>query len=224
MKKIKYLLLISIIFLTGCTCEYNITINNDLSVSEEVNASETIEYFANEYKHYNRSEALDNLWEYMSNGFDYASKYKYNKNDNNTGIILTNNYDSFIEYKNETSIYNQYFDELDYEENDDIITIEAYGFNPYVEQDPTKFAIDNFKLNITLPFKVLNSNADSINDNTYTWIIDKNTDSKRIYLQFDKSSNNSNLTLYVVIGTIFVIFILGTFAFSVYVNYKNGEK
>ena len=41
MKKIKYLLILFVvIFLTGCSVDYNLTINDDFSIKEEVVASE----------------------------------------------------------------------------------------------------------------------------------------------------------------------------------------
>ncbi len=216
MKRIKRLLLLSsLMLITGCTAKYNLIINDDLSVSDEITASETIKYYDENYSLYDRNTAITNLWDNMSSIFDYSRHYTYKINDNNTGIVAVSEYSSLQDYINRNSIYKQYFEKIDFSLNDDIITIKTSGdFYPYVEQDPERFPIDSFSLNIKLPFKVLNSNADLIDGNTYTWHINKDTKEKSIYLEFDSSKKVASVDYKMLITiTVIILLIIGIYIY-----------
>lgn len=222
MKK-NIMLLIICIFLTGCSVDYNLIVNEDLSINEQINASETEAYFDKEYTYYERKEAIDNLWENMTSVYD--KKYTYTYNSNDTGVIVNNNYNSIEEYI-DSKLYKQYFENVEYEKNGNKVIIKSTGeFYPYTTQDFEKFPINDFKLNIKVPFKVVKNNADSVEGNIYTWKIDSKTKDKSLYLEFDTSKNYTNssraIDFKIIFGIILVVSIIGIY---IYYNIKKNDS
>ena len=53
--------------------------------------------------------------------------------------------------------------------------------------------LDKITINIKTNYEVLDNNATSINDNTYTWVITKNNyTNSNIYIKMSKSRNSSS--------------------------------
>ena len=170
----------------------------------------TTEFFSNYFKNLpitivkdmlntnDRSETL------TKNGYSYIidDKEKY------PAVIATKKYPKLDEFTNTTIFKDQYFTNFETTTNNNLVTIKAYGFKPY-DQDPEYYAISKFSLNITLPYVVTDSNADSINKetNTYSWKINLDTDEKEIKLTFDKNKIYVyNVVMYI---SILILIILG---------------
>lgn len=219
MKKIFVLLAMVFIF-TGCTIEYNIDIN-EFSYSEDL-------YIIENHQKY-----------YKETGLNYKNLIGINKQsvemelDQPTQIEYMNlsNYftlfDSGAHLFNDGRFYSQYplpiykcYENYVFENKSGVITLETSG----------KFLCPNFLqkaddiiLNIYSDYELIDTNANSINDNKYTWDIKNNTD-KKIYLKLqvtDKTSEieepitvNWNLIsmimaiVFVIIGIVFLIIIL----------------
>lgn len=214
MKKI--IILFSLFLLTGCTVKYNININEDLKVDETIDVKEKESYFDENYEFYERKDAIDSIWENMAS--EYVSKgYTYTQNYNNTGINVKNTYDSFENYIQQSNIYNQYFDKINYIDNNGVISIETEGFHPYTEQDTERFAIEETEISIKIPFKVMSHNADDVFRNIYTWKIDKNTTNKIIKIKYStiqNYNNSKNLDYFALFGIIIFVIIVGLFIYS----------
>ena len=209
MKKLKPLLLVVILFLlTGCKAKYELKINKDLTVEETLSAYETVDYFNINYTYYDRSEAIDSLYETMKEKLPVEYAYVHNKD--NTGIIATHNYKNIEQYLKENNFYKQFFENIDLTEKDSIISIESTGnFYKYNQQDFERFAVDQFELRITTPLKVLKNNADKVENNTYIWNITRMTENKKIVLEIDKNVTSATqfdipviIALIVIIGAI----------------------
>lgn len=215
MKRLRLLLLVAMLFLlTGCKATYEIKINKNLSVEETLSAYETVDYFNINYTYYDRSEAIDSLYETMKEKLPV--KYAYKHNSNNTGIIATHNYKNINQYLKENNFYRQFFENVDLKEKDSIISIETTGdFYKYNQQDFERFAVDQFELKITTPLKVLKNNADKVEGNTYIWYITRMTEDKKIILQMNKGVTNAT-QFDVPIIIIFIVIVLVAVGYVVY--------
>ncbi len=226
MKKIKIIIsLISIFLITGCTANYNITINSDLSISDNSfgNVGNSI------YKDPSLSleERTTNV---IRENIETVNKLGYNYAVLNEGqtIQFSNNFKSLDDYKEKNKyVYQQWFKQLDIKEEEKVLIISATDFYPYNEQDPDKIIIDNLNINIKTPFKVLESNADSINKNDYiyTWKINSKTKDKSIFLKIDTSYNmkkEKNKKILFLIGGL--VCILGAIVLYFIYHYKNVNK
>lgn len=201
--------------MTGCTATYTITINDDSKISEVVEIEESKEYFDTNYEFYERKEAIDELWKTMASPFSSIG-YTYTQNYDHTGINVKNSYNNIEDYINKTTIYTQYFDKINYTIDNGIVKIETEGFNPYLEQDPERFAIESVDINIKIPFQVRSHNADSVYKNIYTWHIDKNTKNKTIKLEYNQNSKQSNskrVDYLLLFGIIILVSITGLFIY-----------
>lgn len=210
MKKL-VLVLIFLFLTTGCSVTSNITINKDLTVKEEVKMTGTSEFFSTYYKSRpittvnmllnsgNRRETL------IKNGYQY-----YIDESGNYPVVIANkNYSSINSFVTNTIFKEQYFENFETTEVNNLITIKAYNFIKYIEGDVELYEIDNFALNIKLPYVVTSHNADKYNSktNTYTWYIQKETEDKEINLTFDKNRVYVyNLVMYI---SIFLLCLLG---------------
>jgi len=216
MKKI--LLLIGCIFLiTGCKVEYNLEINNDLTVSEEVLMTGTDDFFDIYYKS-SRLNVVNMMFS------DYEKKklsengYKYEIVDGTTPYVLTKkNYNNVSDFKNKTIFVEQYFDDISVLENEGIITLQTEGFYRIEPENPNRYDIASLTIKIKCAYEVLEHNASDYdkNSNTYTWYIGRDTSDFSLNLKYDtnKVFSSSNNDLMLIVGTIIVMGLTLVFAF-----------
>jgi len=219
MKKIILLLFVTF-FITGCNVSSNITINKDLSVKEEVLMTGTTEYFNNYYK----STPINVINTMLETGRrrEILSKNGYNyyidKNYTYPVVVATKEYKTINDFVNKTIFKEQYFSDLIYSKNENIITIKSGDFIRYSPDDIERYDISKFSLNIKIPYVAINNNADSYNPktNTYTWEIDKDTLDKEIILEFDQNRIYIyNLIMYIS------IFVLIALIVTLIIIYRN---
>lgn len=180
MKKIiKYILIIFIlILLTGCSGNYNVIINSDLSVNEELEL--TID---NEYGQYQKTLSI-----FEKNDID-KDNYDVSVEDDEIKIEYNEKFNSIEEYISNSKVYKQLINNIQLNRNNDYIDIYVDENlkikNKYTNINGTNLVdLDVIQVNITNPFKVVLTNADMINDNVYTWSITKDDISKKIQMQF----------------------------------------
>lgn len=180
MKYTKLLLIGVLVLLTGCSYNYELTINKDLSVDEKVLASSGI----NEFNPLEIDEMMINLSDnYKGYTFD-----KHIKED--LTITGVRHYQNLNGYKRST-IFDEYFKDVTITRKSSKIKL---VFNP--KTDDNLFygpEVDNsmidIKASIKLPFKVLNTNADHIDKstNTYSWIITNDNQYRSLILKFNQN-------------------------------------
>lgn len=169
MRKRIVILLLMLIITTGCTCEYNLKIENgtykETVVLESSDASETANF--NKQWNISTNKTINNL------GLDPSPEeipvdnvYSYNL----TGNKLTFNYDfNQNEYKYSTAISKCYAN----------FSISNYNNRTVISTSSNPICFDDYPnltkvtIKITVDEKVVSSNADTVNDNTYTWILTK---------------------------------------------------
>lgn len=229
-KKIRLIIMLMLVFLvSGCSVEYNLVINEDSSINEEIIASEKT----------NRLESMTRL-----NG-EQACNYLYNmfKRDSDTSGASCSEKNS-ITYGTVRAIYtdvddlaskfkSDIFETVEVLKNDDEITITATQKEELGGDAGTTYIYNNIEVNITVPFEVVENNADSVSKNTYTWIIEEDEKVKTIKIVYkDKelpnranikiSDNKYNLRYeYFIIGAIVAI-ILGIVVFVFIRSKKNN--
>lgn len=209
--KFRYLLVIFLLlFITGCTSEYNITIEDE-KVKEELIVQDVDNFYIDKF---------DNLL-----AIPTENKY-YNvvKTDNKVKFSYTYNFDN---YKDSNIVKNCYEALQIYKENDYYVLQSGLTFNCNSIQISDFEKVDFTTLNVNIKinnYEVLESNADFINQNVYTWNINNNNYSnKPIIIKFKKivsdnkeskkeKNNNKNLfdisKLFLILGIIIILVII----------------
>ena len=200
----KFLILIIMLLLTGCSVNYNISINDDLKVVEKasIRGSEKL------YNTYYRNSKIDVLSSLLDNYEDELknNNYEYKLNDTNEPYInIQKEYNGIEEFLNNSKLFNDYFDEISYNKDGNIVKIETIGFNPNEEDNPERFNVDNINIAITSKYEIKNSNASKIDEdnNIYYFNLNGNMDDFKILLEIDTSKKfdaNKNQVLMIIIA------------------------
>lgn len=216
-KKLKIFIIgILLILVTGCSGNYNLKINDDMSIDEELYL--TIDNTNNTYTKTLKIFKENNIPE---------KDYEVVLSDNNVRITYNKKYDSMEEYILDSKIYHELIDEIQFNKSNDYIDL-------YVNQK-LKLSNDNIKLNgtnlvdldvlqinIENPFSVNYTNAEIVNDNVYTWTIKKGDIEKKIQMQFKPSLNVFPYKQVAVLSTVIICSLI--IIFTIYRRYKKRQK
>lgn len=215
-KIIKILGLFLIILLTGCSGNYNININEDMSIDEEL-------YLTIENKDGIYQKTLDIFQKNNISRDDYNVTIK----EDEIEITYKDNFDTIENYLLESKVYHQMFDNIEFNKTGDYIDLYV-DENISIKNDVTEFNgsnlidFDMIQLNINNPFKVNFSNADIINENTYTWTITKNDIHKKLQMQF-KPKLNMFPYREVIVGSVILI-CFAIIIINIFIRYKRSQK
>ena len=197
MRKIKYILFIFVILLlTGCSGNYNLKFNKDLSVDEEL-----IIAIENNEDTYERTHQL-----FEKANID-SDKYEIMIEGEEVKIIYKEKYSSFEKYYLDSKLYKTLFKDIEYNKDNTGMSINAESSFKLDDKDSKNivnaYDIDNFKINISTPYSVRKSNADSVKDNTYTWNLNSKDTYKNISISYDyKNDKTASIILLVLMGVI----------------------
>ena len=168
-----------IFIITGCKVEYKLKINDDLTVQESVTMTGTDEFFNNYYKS-SRLNVINMLLNDERKKQLTENGYQYEIVEQTTPYVLaTKKYNNIEEFSSKTIFFNQYFENLEVVNDEGIISIKTQDFIPINPDFIERYDIKTTKIEITVPFKVVSSNATRFDakTNTYTWYIsDETTD------------------------------------------------
>ena len=198
MKKI-YLIL-ALLLLSGCSINYN------LSISDDGIFKETITGTVADKELDNSNSNSENIYSYS---FNNATPLINEEGTYNKNIIDKNKYKEFTytyiydnNYKS-SNILNTCFSHMIYDESEDYYNIDLYG--------PFKcLYTDKINVSVTSKYAVTESNADKVDNNTYTWII-KDKDNADIHLEINKKikyqedQNSSTLPTLKIISFIILL-------------------
>jgi len=217
----KTILLLIPFLLTGCAAvNYNLVIDKDLMVEEEVNISATKDYFDGFYMNlpitiveeaYNNTK-INNLLK------QYNYSYELRK-DNRPypSVFVHQKFELLNSYSNNTIFKGQVFNNIIVTSDNNLITLNANGFITYAPDDSDgdidRYPVSNLNINIKLPYVVTDNNADSVDSkkNIYTWKINEDTKDKEIKLTFDKTKIYVyNIGFYISLLVAILITIAGT--------------
>lgn len=221
MKKVIILIFICL-FCIGCEAKYELTINEDLTVDENITGLEDNEFFGKYYKS-TKERVVGFLTETVD---DYLNELGYVKTfideGDLAGALVSKKFSSIEEYFEKSQSYTQFYDDWDYSIKNRIVTISLKDQLLRNEDSIDRYVIDTCEVSITLPFKVKKSNASHIdkNTNTYTWNLN-DKEAKDIYIKFDTtkkaSYDNSNYLSY----TIIIIVLIAITVLVYYIYDKN---
>ena len=216
MKRRFVFMVIMLLLCVGCRAEYNLTINDDLSVEENVLATEDSEFF----EEYEKSSVGRVISIILAPHLDLLNENDYVTNSHITsgrsGATIMKKFSSVEEYANSNLFSSQYAENVNYSKDGNKITLSVKGNFSKAEQDQSRFVVDEAAISIKLPFKVIENNADKVDGDVYTWIFTENdTKEREIKITFDKSKIKKDIN-YLYVGIVIGIIILLIVLFMVY--------
>ena len=226
MKKKIIFVVLMLILLSGCKAKYSIKIDKDGSVEETLVATETPEYF-DTYKHTSVGKVISYI---IDPYIDVLNEKKYSVTNNvkinsDSGVTVKKKYSSFKDYIGNSVIYSQFTDKISYEEKGDKVYISLKGKFSSSAQNQSYVPVSDGSISITVPYKVIDSNADKVVDNTYIWNFDDNKGQEReINISYTKSKiENLDFNYSAIIG-VAIIIILGIIALFIFRRYKKANR
>lgn len=216
-KKLKIFIIgILLILVTGCSGNYNLKINDDMSIDEELYL--TIDNTNNTYTKTLKIFKENNIPE---------KDYEVVLSDNNVRITYNKKYDSMEEYILDSKIYHELIDEIQFNKSNDYIDLYVNQklklSNDNIKSNGTNLVdLDVLQINIENPFSVNYTNAEIVNDNVYTWTIKKGDIEKKIQMQFKPSLNVFPYKQVAVLSTVIICSLI--IIFTIYGRYKKRQK
>ena len=217
MKKIIKIISIFILLIisTGCSGNYDLKINKDLSIEE--NLSLTLKKENNTY------QKTLNIFEKNNISKD---KYSVSTSGDEVKITYKDTYISFEDYLINSKVYHQLFDKIEYNKSQDFIdlyvdeNIRIKNSNN-IKNGTNLIDFDVLQINIENPFKVKLSNEDMKSDNIYTWTINKNDNSKKIQMQFE--IREDKLPIKSILVGIVLFIVITILSINIIKRYKEGQ-
>jgi hypothetical protein len=195
MKKIKYLLLIIIVLLfSGCSGNYDLTLNKDLTVDEKLDL-----YVLN------KSDVYERTYQMLEEAGISEDDYNIVIIDDKMRITYNQKYDSFEDYYLNSNLYRVLFEGIEYSKDNKGMSISASSVLKLDDEGNhniiNSYEFEDLKINIKSPFKVNKSNADEIKDNTYTWNLNSNDTYMNIRVDYSYKNNNSiSIVMLILVG------------------------
>ena len=216
-KKLKIFIIgILLILVTGCSGNYNLKINDDMSIDEELYL--TIDNTNNAYTKTLKIFKENNIPE---------KDYEVVLSDNKVRITYNKKYDSMEEYILDSKVYHELIDEIQFNKSNDYIDLYVNQklklSNDNIKSNGTNLVdLDVLQINIENPFSVNYTNAEIVNDNVYTWTIKKGDIEKKIQMQFKPSLNVFPYKQVAVLSTVIICSLI--IIFIIYRRYKKRQK
>lgn len=216
-KKLKIFIIgILLILVTGCSGNYNLKINDDMSIDEELYL--TIDNTNNAYTKTLKIFKENNIPE---------KDYEVVLSDNKVRITYNKKYDSMEEYILDSKVYHELIDEIQFNKSNDYIDLYVNQklklSNDSIKANGTNLVdLDVLQINIENPFDVNFSNAEIVNDNVYTWTIKKGDIEKKFQMQFKPSLNVFPYKQVAVLSTVIICSLI--IIFTIYRRYKKRQK
>ena len=217
-KKLKIFIIgILLILVTGCSGNYNIKINDDMSIDEELYL--TIDSSNNAYTKTLKIFKENNIPE---------KDYEVVLSDNNVRITYNKKYDSIEEYLLDSKVYHELIDEIQFNKSNDYIDLyvnqklKLLNDNVIKTNGTNLTDLDVLQINIENPFDVNFSNAEIVNDNVYTWTIKNGDIEKKIQMQFKPSLDIFPYRQVIVLSVVIICFVI--IGVSIFIRYKKSQK
>lgn len=196
MKRIRIVFLILIILLiTGCAGTYNLRIDEDLSVKEELSVT-----IADKEENHLMLERL------LSNEVDNKDDYSISNEGDNIKVDYKHEYSSIEEYLLESDLYKQLFDNVSYNTDDKEFSLSTSNILNLTNSNLNNaYDIKSLQINVITPLKVIEENADLTSENTYSWTLNQKTREKYMYITINKSAKLSRGTTIVLVVLVVAI-------------------
>lgn len=228
MKKI--LILVLLLFLTGCKARYDLRLDFDGTINESGTVYIDSNLLGKEDRPDDYKEFLDEIaLQYKFSG--YRSKKAF-QSGGYFGYSFSTKYSNNRAYINQSPAINILFGGLLIKENNNYVVWQTTGANKISKyhnlKKDTPTVVESININITLPYRVVKHNADRVDSetNTYTWVLNGSSD-KGIDLEFRNNElySYNALDLYSFIGWyIYFIVIAIILAIVVFVSIRSNSK
>lgn len=212
MKKIIITLLI--LFLTGCSANYDLKIDgNKVEEKAKIQIEDTDTNF-------DKVESIIRLLNLKK------SEYKIVRDSSDLNISYTKSYSGIEDYVLNSTLYKQVFNEIDITKTKDktLLSTSANFDNTdnFSINKDNDINIDYLQININSKLPIISQNADTINQDNYTWIYNKKQLSKEINIAFLNKANIFSIKSIVVASLLVVssIFI----GVIIYRRFKERQK
>lgn len=193
------LLVIVIVLLSGCNAEYNLNIREDKSSVENLIIKNYTDYYSEDDIY---TVLPKDLFDTEGASIDF---------DDSNHLVISRYKDSYLKLNKDKEIDN-YFGKLKVDSGK-ISFKPNYDTCIFMFSDGGEYVTDNkVRVNVKIPFKVLESNADEVNDDTYTWIYGVNDCKKEVYIRVKYS--------YMIVFFLVIAFIIGVVAAYIIIKRK----
>jgi hypothetical protein len=209
MKKKLCLYLVIVLFLCGCNVKYDVTVNENFTMQEEIVITETESFFEHSIS---KDDIIEKTFQpyqnFIENAGYSAVDYRYK---DESGKIFSRFFNNINDFVQGTIFYKHYWPQLTTYQNGNLITIKTTDNFIKIEEDDSDdqtsiddwednpyFLVNNATITFTLPYKVVESTANSctVVKNNYVckWIINENTENLTFSLTFDKGIKVKDMT------------------------------
>lgn len=213
MKKI-ILLSFILILLSGCTANYEVVIDGD-KIKERLTITETDKSIFDKIT--DTGWTVRDSFDALLSGDEFSRQdysIKSLNSEDQLGVKYSN--DSLESLEN-SSVINQCFNNPSISVEDNIVYIDTGEFECFDLYDN----LDSIRIVFKTNHKVLDTNADTIENDSYIWNITKDSN-KVIKISYDSSITKINYTAYVVVVLIFIVLIIGLLLVFRKVKNKNN--
>lgn len=216
-KKIKYIVIsVLLLLVTGCSGNYNVKINEDMSVNEELYL--TIE---------NKEGLYQKTLKIFNDNNVKEKDYEVVLSDDNLKITYNASYNSIEEYILNSKVYHQLIDNIELNKSNNYVDLYVNEklklSNSNMKQNGTNLTdLDVLQVNIENPFEVNFSNAELVTDNVYTWTIKNGDIEKKIQMQFKPSLDIFPYRQVIILSVVIICFVI--IGVSIYIRYKKSQK
>lgn len=193
MRYIKRILLILflVIMISGCSVEYNVKINKDLSVNDVVYISENTDRLKSRTNmDVNQSvKFLYDIYKFKNMG---EKDYSITSSSYTTKVSASNSYRNLEEFAKTYRC--DITDSPTYYESDGIIHLGITQTNYIDSSASSRPVYDDITFKIEVPFKVTYHNAEEVKNNQYIWHIKKDSELKTIKIEFDSKKIDNKMS------------------------------
>jgi hypothetical protein len=203
MKKI--LLLMIVVFLTGCQAEYTIDIDKELNFTEKISVLKP----NSDYE--NVKQEVDDIVEVLNGTASSYDGYTilpiYGEEKSGYSMELR---DSFNSITSSSKILSACYDEIRMNKVDSLITIQTIG-----NYKCSDYYDKNFLVKIKTAHDVIYTNSDYKEDDYYVWNIDPKADTQKVYIEMNFVEKvdiepTSSYLLFMIfsLGILFIAFLM----------------
>lgn len=218
MKNIKYylLLIIGILFLSGCNVNYNLFITTDGKVQEKVLLVEDATEIDEEMTLTKKGFAENKFKDYKKEIEQNRYQYKYYETNTEYGYELTKTYDNLNEYLKESKLIEKGLHDIKRKDKFTSTTINAKNIDCDLQEVNCLF-INNLNINVKSNKKIISTNGTKINDNI-NWNFENNK-SNKINIELE----NTNYFLIILAIILAIIILIITIIIIYKVKRENNE-
>lgn len=227
MRRIKILFLFIVLFLlSGCTANYRLSISESGEIEEDIKFLEStsvLKTFSNSIQ-----SDLDKELQNVKQSGIYDSYTMDAFVEDGYGIGTGKRvYSSFDNFKNNSIIVNEMFEDISIIDNGKVVSINlkpVSNFKYFEESSMYSSLLDKVNFEINIPYKVIDGNYDKEENGVYTWTINKGENLKGINISYSTNENIIDkipLSIWIISSIIFVILLISVY---VYIKYKLNSK